>query len=187
MELIINNENKLRLPCEVVSLQEGRELARKITTWIERNNKKARKPLTLAELKTDSQGKVWKNPDRPMYAVGLAAPQLGIYKKVVVATIRGRLIPLINPRIVSASHVFIPWTEMCMSFPGKKVDTFRRSWVEVQCDNWPAIERIGPKSPDDWNEKDLQESVCVQHEIAHVYSKLMDDFTTPNTECPSRW
>lgn len=186
MELVINNEAALRVVSEPVSLNEGREIARKMAAWVERNNKKAKKPYSLAESKSDSQGKVWKNPNRPLTAIGLAAPQLGIYKRVALATIKGRLIPLINPTIVSCSKHLIPWEEQCMSFPARKIDTFRHAWVEVKCDNWTGIERIGPETSD-WTRTELQDAVCVQHEIAHLFGLLMFDFTTPDGPSPIRW
>lgn len=187
MGLIVNNEQLLRQPCEPVKLAEGREIARRLSSWLDVNNKKTMKPLTLAESKTDSFGKRWVNPKRPILALGIAAPQLGIAKRVAVARPSGRPVVLINPRVVARSDSLVPWTESCLSFPGKEVDTFRRVWVEVASDNWDAPVRFGPKSADEWHYASLLASVCVQHEIAHLFGLLFVDFQTKDAPDPLEW
>lgn len=187
MHLIINDEALLRRPCERVELGEGRELARRLVAWMEKNNKKAYKPMRPEERKIDSQGRTHPRPSRPTPALGVAAPQFGVTKRVAVARPCGRPIVLVNPRVVARSESQVPWTEGCLSFPGKEVETYRRVWVEVACDNWPATQRFGPASPDNWGHESLLESVCVQHEVAHLAGLLFFDFLGHDAPDPLHW
>jgi peptide deformylase len=187
VQLIINDEARLRGACLPARLAEGRELARKLSAWLDRNNKKASKPLTPDELKTGSLGQRYFKPTRPALALGVAAPQLGVARRVAVARPCGRPYVLINPRVVARSDSLVPWTEGCMSFPGREVDTYRRVWVEVAADNWPGTVRFGPRPGDDWTAGRLLESVCVQHEIGHLAGLLFFDFQAKDGPDPLEW
>lgn len=175
MELVANDRDFLRRPSEPVSLKEGREVARKLAAWLERNNKKAGKPLKDYERKSGSDGKVGVNPRRPKFALGLAAPQLGLLKRVCVTCVGGRTLVFINPRIIERCAAEISWEEGCLSFPGEQVETMRAAWVKVEADNWPGPVLFGPPTVEQWSASSLLASVVVQHELDHLDGVLIFD------------
>lgn len=111
-----------------------------------------------------------------MYAadgVGLAAPQVGILKRVVVIDVGDGLIELINPVIVSQEGSVIA-PEGCLSVPGRRGTVERPEKVVVQAQNR------------DGKEIQLQAegllAVAMCHEIDHldgiVYvDKMIEDVT----------
>lgn len=180
-ELIVNDEAALRKRCDPVSRKDGLEIVSHLMFWMRRNNVKANKRLSPSELKGEL------NPRRPMAALGLAAPQLGIHKQVCVTCIKGVWQFYLNPRIVAHSATLIPWEEGCLSFPGKLVDTYRFAWVKVMADNLDEPRLLGPQTPQDWCGDNLLKSVVAQHEIGHLSSRLMMDFTTKEYDDPCVW
>ena len=98
--------------------------------------------------------------------VGLAAPQVGIHKKVCVINVRKPII-LVNPKIISKFKK-IAFPEGCLSFPGESVLTQRYANIAVKADNHPQTLFF---NCDD----DALECVCVQHEIDHLEGILMHD------------
>lgn len=68
---------------------------------------------------------------RSAEGVGLAAPQIGISKRVVVIDVGEGLIELINPEIVSMEGEEID-TEGCLSIPGVQGDVKRAAKVQVR-------------------------------------------------------
>ena len=104
-----------------------------------------------------------------MYAaegVGLAAPQVGVLRRVVVIDIGEGLIELINPVIVYRKGTQIN-VEGCLSIPGKNARVQRPERVIVR-----AIGRDGKTFEmvaEDW----LAVAMC--HEIDHLNGKLYID------------
>jgi peptide deformylase len=122
-------------------------------------------------------------------AVGLAAPQLGVDAAVCVVADSTRNIILINPQIVRHSESKLVNVEGCLSLPGVKLPVFRYSWVEVQCDNLPnkiyGLNILSTQGRD--INVVLSENYAVQHEIAHLYGKLIFDFQKPDYPTPQEW
>jgi len=102
--------------------------------------------------------------------VGLAAPQVGIQKKVCVINVSKPII-LVNPKIISKFRK-IAFPEGCLSFPGQSVLTQRYANIAVAADNHPS-----PLFFD--CDKNALECVCVQHEIDHLDGILMHDRKMP--------
>jgi len=101
----------------------------------------------------------------PEEGVGIAANQIGIQKSVCLVNV-GNPIVFINPKIVKAegrTH----FGEGCLSFPGETVLTERFTSVTVIADNH--------EEPLNFNEENLLECVCVQHEIDHLNGITMFD------------
>lgn len=104
-----------------------------------------------------------------MYAaegVGLAAPQVGVFRRVVVVDIGEGLIELINPVVVYRKGAQIR-VEGCLSVPGKSARVKRPKRVIVR-----AMGRDGKtfeKVAEDW----LAVAMC--HEIDHLNGKLYID------------
>lgn len=63
--------------------------------------------------------------------VGLAAPQVGILKRIVVIDTDGELYVMINPRILEASGSQTG-AEGCLSLPGKSGTVTRPEYVKAQ-------------------------------------------------------
>ncbi len=66
--------------------------------------------------------------------VGLAAPQVGILKRIVVIDVGEGLLELINPEIIEASGAEIK-DEGCLSLPGESSPVERPTYVRVRARN----------------------------------------------------
>ena len=106
--------------------------------------------------------------------VGLAAPQVGILRRVVVIDVGEGLIELINPVIVEADGEQTD-REGCLSLPGRQGIVTRPNWVKVQ-----AQDRKGNAFEFE-AEGFFARAVC--HELDHldgrVYIDVMDRELTP--------
>ena len=104
---------------------------------------------------------------RAAEGVGLAAPQVGILRRVVVIEVEeGKLIELINPKIIAYSGVQ-EGQEGCLSIPGKWGITKRPKHVTVRATN-----RYGEEF--DISGSDLlAKAFC--HELDHLDGKLYTD------------
>ena len=99
--------------------------------------------------------------------VGLAAPQVGVLRRVVVIeTEPGKLIELINPKIIADSGSQ-EGTEGCLSVPGKYGTVTRPMHVTVR-----ALNRKG-ESFDITGSELLARAFC--HELDHLDGKLYID------------
>ena len=97
--------------------------------------------------------------------VGLAAPQIGIHKKVVIIRVRGEDdLNLVNPIIIEKKNGFVLNNEGCLSVPDKKVNTRRFKEILVKDDLHPS----GLVLTD-------MIAVVAQHEIDHLESILITD------------
>ena len=70
--------------------------------------------------------------------VGLAAPQVGVSKRVIVlrADLQGeQILPLINPKIIKKGKNKIAGEEGCLSFPGIILNIKRFKEIEVEAMN----------------------------------------------------
>lgn len=98
--------------------------------------------------------------------VGLAAPQVGILRRVVVIDIGEGLIELINPIILEVSGEQFG-EEGCLSFPGKMGMVRRPNYCKVQ-----ALNRDGKKFIIDG--EGLMARALI-HELEHLDGKLYID------------
>lgn len=98
--------------------------------------------------------------------VGLAAPQIGISKRVIVVDARDGLIPLINP-IITGQHGQDVAVEGCLSIPGILGEVTRA--LEVEVEGWnPQGKRVKVRA------KGLA-ARAFQHEIDHLDGILFVD------------
>ncbi len=103
--------------------------------------------------------------------VGLAAPQIGITKRITVIDPTageedGNLHVFINPEIVEAEG-HLSWEEGCLSIPGVYEDVDRAANIKVR-----ALDRSG--EPFELEASELL-AVCIQHEIDHLDGVLFLD------------
>ena len=98
--------------------------------------------ITKEELKDGSIAKIAKEMFLVMYAaegVGLAAPQVGINKRLMVYNEHGDSskwldeMVMVNPKIVSYSEGTDIETEGCLSFPDMSGEVQRSKWIKVCC------------------------------------------------------
>ena len=109
----------------------------------------------MAETMHDAQG------------VGLAAPQVGILRRIVVIEVEeGNLIELINPKIIAFAGEQ-DGTEGCLSVPGKWGMVKRPMYVTVRATN-----RYGEEFELTGSEL-LARAIC--HELDHLDGKLYID------------
>lgn len=112
---------------------------------------------------------------REMYkddGVGLAAPQVGVLKRIVVIDtqwpqedekgrpMKKKPLVFINPQIVEHSDERVKNLEGCLSVPGISCEIERWSWVKVKCydENFNEVIREG----------DGLFGRCMQHELDHL-------------------
>ena len=112
--------------------------------------------------------------------VGLAAPQVGILRRVVLVDTGEEILELINPTLLETSGEQIG-AEGCLSVPGKYGLVKRPNYAKVR-----AQDRNG-----NWYEAEGEELIarCFCHELDHldgiVYTEVMERFLTeeePNAE-----
>ena len=103
--------------------------------------------------------------------VGLAAPQVGILRRVVLVDNGEQILELINPEIIETDGEQIG-AEGCLSVPGKYGLVKRPYYAKVR-----AQDRNG-----DWFECDGEELTarCFCHELDHldgiIYTEVMDRY-----------
>lgn len=110
-----------------------------------------------------------------MYAapgIGLAAPQVGVTKRVIVVDVAEKDEPknpicLANPEIVWKSDETAPHEEGCLSLPDLYADVERPVAVKVR-----YLDRDGAKQELD---ADGLLAICLQHEIDHIDGVLFID------------
>ena len=106
--------------------------------------------------------------------VGLAAPQVGVLRRLVVVDVGDEIVELVNPEIASMSEMQTG-VEGCLSLPGEYGVVTRPMYVTVR-----AQDRNG-----DWYEYDGEELVarCFCHEIdhldGHMYTEIAERMLTP--------
>ena len=104
---------------------------------------------------------------RAANGVGLAAPQVGVLRRVVVIEVEeGKVIELINPKIIAYSGEQTD-TEGCLSVPGRSGTVTRPRHVTVR-----AVNRRG-ESFDITGSDLLARAFC--HELDHLDGKLYVD------------
>ena len=106
-----------------------------------------------------------------MYAapgVGLAAPQVGDSRRILVANLKGdidadsrdELVVMINPVIKERSKETIRWEESCLSVPEYELDVDRSMRIQVEWRDVAGDAQTG------WFEE--FPSVVLQHEMDHL-------------------
>ena len=100
--------------------------------------------ITMEELKDGSIAQIAKEMFLVMYAaegIGLAAPQVGINKRLMVYNESGEKqkwldeMVLVNPKIVGYSDATDVAGEACLSFPDMDGEVQRSKWVKVEALN----------------------------------------------------
>lgn len=158
---MVNNyvtfDDSLKNPCKKVSVDEGKKIA------------------------VDLFNKLVKDKN----AIGLAANQIGINASVAVVNVIKPII-IINPRIIKMWDE-TTYVESCLSFPGHTKTTKRYKYIQytdslieesrgedASVIYGPTADEIKSEKKDTYD-RQLLESVCVQHEIDHLYGiRILD-------------
>jgi peptide deformylase len=109
--------------------------------------------------------------------IGLAAPQVGLLKRLVVMDcVKDPALPprpmiLFNPEVTWSSEERNVYEEGCLSIPEHYADVERPSEVRVR---WVAPDGSGQEEHFTglW-------ATCIQHEIDHLNGRLFIDYLTP--------
>lgn len=124
--------------------------------------KNAAKPVTfeypaqLAKLALDMHEFMAKKD-----AIGLAAPQIGISRRLFVMNVEGKTLTCFNPEALDATvDQTMPFLEGCLSFPDEYVETQRPRKILARFQNFMGT----------WEEMELEglAAVCYQHELDHL-------------------
>ena len=114
---------------------------------------------------------------RDAQGVGLAAPQVGILRRIVVIEVEeGNVIELINPKIIAYAGEQVG-NEGCLSVPGKWGTVSRPMHVTVRATN-----RHGEEFELTGSEL-LARAIC--HELDHLDGKLYIDIATDIETVPA--
>ena len=100
--------------------------------------------------------------------VGLAAPQIGELKRVIVVQTERRPEVFINPQIVKKSRETVTTEEGCLSFPGIWLKIKRAKEVEVQ-----ALDKEGKEVQ---IKAEGMPARILQHEIDHLNGIMFVDY-----------
>jgi peptide deformylase len=98
----------------------------------------------------------------------LAAPQIGVSKRITVIDYLGEYLELVNPEIVETSGEQIDY-EGCLSLPGFSGRVKRAETVRVRFQDRAGKERTIERSG--------KMARCIQHEIDHLNGVLFIDRT----------
>jgi peptide deformylase len=135
--------------------------------------------VTEEELQSGEIGKIAKEMFLVMYAtkgVGLAAPQVGINKRLMVYNQSGdkkkwlEEVIMVNPKIVEYSEGVDVEREGCLSFPGMNGEVQRSKWIKVE-----AMSLKGKKIKKKFNG---WEARIFQHEYDHLDGIVYPDRLT---------
>ena len=146
---------------------------RKILTDKDPALHKVCKPVTSFDSKLhkllDDMGETMQDAN----GVGLAAPQVGILRRVVTVDLGDEILELVNPSLMETDGEQVG-AEGCLSVPGKYGLVKRPYFAKVK-----AQDRYG-----EWFEVEGEELIarCFCHELDHldgiVYTEVMDRYLT---------
>lgn len=144
--IITNNEELLKRPCEEVRVEEIGELVDLLERELANSERLGNK------------------------GIGLAAPQVGILKKIAIVRINDQLsINLVNAKIEKGYDLQMFKDEGCLSFPGRAENTMRYGEIYV-------VNNLD--YPNSFIATGLF-SVCIQHELDHLNGVLLSDRALP--------
>jgi peptide deformylase len=128
-------------------------------------------PEVDEEIKTLAKDMLDTMYDAP--GIGLAAPQIGVMKRIVVMDLAGEgetpdPIVMINPEITKFSDQIQVTEEGCLSIPELYYEVERPDAVTVQYTDLDGNEVV--------RDADGKLAVCIQHEIDHLDGVLYIDY-----------
>ncbi len=104
--------------------------------------------------------------------VGLAAPQVGVFKRILVVDVAGEEMPpqpqrLINPELLWASDEKVAYEEGCLSLPDFYADIERPGAIRIRhLDDHGKVQELRAEG---------LLATCIQHEMDHLEGVLFVD------------
>jgi len=150
-------------------------MVREIVIWPDPVLKKKASPVQRVD---DSIKSLVNDLFETMYAadgVGLAAPQVGVLKRVIVLDTTPRQpeskpVAMINPQII-AKEGSTRYSEGCLSIPGEAEEVDRAAKVTVQF--------LDVSGQEQTLEADGLLAVAIQHETDHLQGTMFVDYLSP--------
>ena len=99
--------------------------------------------------------------------VGLAAPQVGVLKKIAVVEYDGKSYVLINPKVIDQNGIQES-EEGCLSFPGIYANVMRPQWVKIEAQDVNGNIQVF--------EGEGYTARAFLHEMDHLTGKLFIDY-----------
>ena len=112
----------------------------------------------------------------PLWAVGLAAPQVAVGRRMFAASVNGEQRAFINPKLVdwSEDELYTGSAEGCLSIEGESATVSRPAWISVEFDT-PEGDHITDYELENFDAK------VFLHEYDHLNGILMTDREELNT------
>ncbi len=110
----------------------------------------------------------------PDGALGLSAPQIGIFERLFVANLSTGTFVFINPSLVDKSDGMIASTEMCLSLPGVRRVVSRHMQVVIKADEIYRHDDLS-NALDNSMTLNFQDAYIIQHEYDHLEGILIID------------
>jgi peptide deformylase len=131
--------------------------------------RKKSESLSLIDKKISKLIKDMEKAMKEEKGVGLAAPQVGVNKRIIIVFMDGKsVIPMINPEIIDYSKETEFGEEGCLSLPGKWGQVERYRQILVQYKDEKGDKRV--LRLEGFNAR------IVQHEIDHLDGILFTDY-----------
>lgn len=119
--------------------------------------------------------------------VGLAAPQIGVNKRLIIVRHNNEWVPMANPRIVSQSEELIWGREGCLSHPGVFPEIARPNKVTVVASDITSGKewKLTFFHNEDMHKAGYYPQLfrVLQHEIAHLDGTLITDMEGYMRDC----
>ncbi|HEX4802326.1 MAG TPA: peptide deformylase [Myxococcaceae bacterium] len=150
-------------------------MVREIVIWPDPILKKKASPVSQVD---DSIRSLVNDMFETMYAadgVGLAAPQIGVLKQVIVLDTTPRQpeskpVAMINPQII-AKEGTTQYSEGCLSVPGEAEEVERAARVTAKF--------LDVSGQEQTIEADGLLAVAIQHETDHLHGTMFVDYLSP--------
>jgi peptide deformylase len=109
----------------------------------------------------------------------IAAPQIGVLRRMIALNLNDRRFVMFNPRIIwHSEETFNMWDD-CMCFPSLLVRVRRHKSIQVSYRDESWNEHV-------WSDLDQPTSELLQHEIDHLDGVLAIDHAVTNEDVISR-
>jgi peptide deformylase len=133
---------------------------------------------TLKKLIVEMKAVMFKPTKDGVVGIGIAAPQVGVLKRVMIVTFnmndpkKQTIKIMVNPEIIEESKKTVVMEEGCLSLPGEFGDIRRASKIKVQWKNENGV--LIEKKLDGWDAR------IFLHEYDHLEGVLFIDYLAKN-------
>jgi len=152
-------------------LPEAREMSIEIRTYGDSVLRRVADPLTKIDAEAKRIAEKMVEAMIRANGIGLAAPQIGVSKRIIVLDLNGEFHILLNPEIIETSQESEEIVEGCLSIPGVNAEVTRKLRTHLRgitLDEKPVdIEGEGLMAR------------AIQHEIDHLNGVLFVDYLGP--------